>query len=366
MSREHDHLRGWFRAIAALLGLVALFSARTASAWEYPLLPHVQGLAFFPETPNTGQRTGFLLSAVYPNECWHLVDAGFPDSAHVRIIIAPDNDCGDSLSTWTAGWDMGILSAGMHSLTVHCTLSYPVGPTTEEEITVPFEVVAGTPPPPPPPPPGEGSPLLLQYEVLPPQPQPGEAVTLKLTGRSPFECTLIRDEQVLDQSHVAMTFEREDVCVDTLRAWQRTFAMGGYEIGEHFVDIALHVVWPESTSTVHTGALIRVDDPNPPPPPPPIDSVKAGLSASTPNPFSDRTTFGVSLDDPQPADVGVFDLAGRRVATIHHGMLPRGTSQMGWDGRRRDGSRAAGGIYFYRLVLPGRIVTRRVVLLSAP
>jgi flagellar hook assembly protein FlgD len=62
----------------------------------------------------------------------------------------------------------------------------------------------------------------------------------------------------------------------------------------------------------------------------------------------------------------VFDVVGRRVVTIHKGMLPQGTSQLAWNGRRQDGSRAPGGIYFYRLTLQDRVIHRQVVLLGTP
>ena len=62
----------------------------------------------------------------------------------------------------------------------------------------------------------------------------------------------------------------------------------------------------------------------------------------------------------------MFDLSGRRVATVFRGLMPAGTSQLAWNGRRMDGRRAPGGIYFTRLTLPDRVVTRRVVLLTTP
>jgi flagellar hook assembly protein FlgD len=97
-----------------------------------------------------------------------------------------------------------------------------------------------------------------------------------------------------------------------------------------------------------------------------VDSSSAGVSSSHPNPFREQSSFSVSLDTPQSVDVGVFDVLGRRVVTIHKGMLPQGTSQLAWNGRRQDGSRAPGGIYFYRLTLQDRVIHRQVVLLGTP
>jgi hypothetical protein len=60
----------------------------------------------------------------------------------------------------------------------------------------------------------------------------------------------------------------------------------------------------------------------------------------------------------------VFDIHGRRVSTVFRGRLGPGTTELGWNGRYDDGSRAAAGVYFYRLQTRGRIVSRRLVLLG--
>src|ERR1041384_6250022 len=99
--------RGFARA-AVVIGLLGLPpAARPALAWTYPLLPHVNSLAFFPETPNNSTVTGFLLSAVYPDSCWQIYNAMLVDSAHVLVGIRPASACGDTGSHWTAGWQIG-------------------------------------------------------------------------------------------------------------------------------------------------------------------------------------------------------------------------------------------------------------------
>jgi flagellar hook assembly protein FlgD len=97
-----------------------------------------------------------------------------------------------------------------------------------------------------------------------------------------------------------------------------------------------------------------------------VDSSKTGLSSGRPNPFRDETMFAVTLEESQSVEVAVFDLVGRRVATLHRGVLPVGTTTLAWNGRRTDGSRAPGGIYFYQLKRPGQVINRRVVLLATP
>jgi hypothetical protein len=370
MSVRNRIARGLTRACMVTVLLGVCLGARTAAAWTYPLLPHVQGLAFFPERPNDGQRTSFLLSAVYPDSCWRLVDARMTDSSYVLVAIEPVTTCGDSGSTWTAGWDLGILAAGMHTLTVHATVEYSPTYAREEEISVPFEVsVAIAPPPPPPPGPGIDSvTTLVNYiEVTPGAPLLGDHVSVRFRGRYPFDCGTLADASSADPANLSLTLATNPGCGDSTRVWEHTFDLGVPDTAGTYTRL-LHIHVPSLGLERVQGFAYHVTDPNAPPPPspPPVDSVKAGLSASAPNPFSDRTTFAVSLADPALAEVAVFDLSGRRVTTIHRGLLPRGTSNLAWDGRRQDGSRAAGGIYFYRLTLPERVVTRRVVLLGAP
>jgi hypothetical protein len=48
------------------------------------------------------------------------------------------------------------------------------------------------------------------------------------------------------------------------------------------------------------------------------------LGAAFPNPFAERATLTLSLTEPQEATVEVFDLAGRRVAVLHDGLLAGG------------------------------------------
>lgn len=78
-----------------------------------------------------------------------------------------------------------------------------------------------------------------------------------------------------------------------------------------------------------------------------------------PNPFSGSTRFAFTVSDPAGADVNmsVFDVAGRRMATVAQGHYGAGSYVVMWDGRALDGSRARSGMYFVR----GRIGGAEVV-----
>jgi flagellar hook capping protein FlgD len=90
------------------------------------------------------------------------------------------------------------------------------------------------------------------------------------------------------------------------------------------------------------------------------------LSENRPNPFAAATRFSVTLTRPGPVDIGIFDLGGRRLFTVHHGDLPAGTREFAWDGRLADGSRAQDGVYFYRVDAGTETLARKLVLLRSP
>jgi hypothetical protein len=93
---------------------------------------------------------------------------------------------------------------------------------------------------------------------------------------------------------------------------------------------------------------------------------RIALSASLPNPFATTTRFALTLDRPGPVDVGIFDLGGRRLVTLHRGELPAGTREFTWDGRIADGTRARDGVYFYRAAAGSETLARKLVLLGGP
>jgi hypothetical protein len=90
------------------------------------------------------------------------------------------------------------------------------------------------------------------------------------------------------------------------------------------------------------------------------------LSAAQPNPFAGETRFVASLARPGNAEVAVFDLAGRRIASIHRGRLAAGEHTFTWSGVTERGGRARDGVYFVRLDVDGERSTRKVVLRARP
>jgi hypothetical protein len=91
---------------------------------------------------------------------------------------------------------------------------------------------------------------------------------------------------------------------------------------------------------------------------------REGLAPARPNPARDGSLLDLTLARGRNVDVGVFDLAGRRVATLADGALSAGVHTLAWDGRDGSGTRVRAGVYFVRAVGEGLDATREVLRLQ--
>lgn len=96
----------------------------------------------------------------------------------------------------------------------------------------------------------------------------------------------------------------------------------------------------------------------------PQASAGLAMSAPRPNPFRNEANFGLTLVGEASVDVAVYDLGGRRVASVYDGVLGGGTHDFTWSGRRADGSVTDSGLYFLRATVDGKALARRVVFLA--
>jgi hypothetical protein len=88
------------------------------------------------------------------------------------------------------------------------------------------------------------------------------------------------------------------------------------------------------------------------------------LLPNSPNPFNPDTVFRFALPQAGHVTLGVYDLAGRLVRTLADWPLSEGWQTVAWDGRGDRGERVASGVYFCRLELGGRSLSRKVVVLK--
>jgi hypothetical protein len=88
------------------------------------------------------------------------------------------------------------------------------------------------------------------------------------------------------------------------------------------------------------------------------------LDANWPNPFNPKTTIRFRMGESQRVRLAIYDLRGRRVASLVDETLPGGDYQRSWDGRDADGRPQASGIYFARLQVGRQVESRKMTLLK--
>jgi len=88
------------------------------------------------------------------------------------------------------------------------------------------------------------------------------------------------------------------------------------------------------------------------------------LEQNIPNPFNPSTSISFVLADPGHVRLAVYDLRGALVVVLVDEDTGSGRRSVVWNGRTRDGSRAATGAYFYRLDTPAGVRTRKMLLLK--
>ena len=79
-------------------------------------------------------------------------------------------------------------------------------------------------------------------------------------------------------------------------------------------------------------------------------------------PHARAVAFLIDAPAAVTARLEVFDALGRRIATPFAGTLARGRTTVAWDLEKRDGARAADGVYFARLAFAGGNRTVQVVV----
>jgi hypothetical protein len=88
------------------------------------------------------------------------------------------------------------------------------------------------------------------------------------------------------------------------------------------------------------------------------------LSSPSPNPTSGATEVRLLLAAPTVVAAEIFDLAGRRVQTLHAAHLERaGSLTLRWDARDSRGRRVEAGVYLIAVHAADGAVVRRVAVL---
>lgn len=90
--------------------------------------------------------------------------------------------------------------------------------------------------------------------------------------------------------------------------------------------------------------------------------VFATLRPVMPNPVVQGARFSFELFRAGRVALRIYDVSGRRVASVVDRVLQPGPHTIAWDGRGDDGARLRSGVYMYELSLDGQRAARRMVL----
>ncbi|MCK4547429.1 MAG: hypothetical protein KAW17_08300 [Candidatus Eisenbacteria sp.] len=92
--------------------------------------------------------------------------------------------------------------------------------------------------------------------------------------------------------------------------------------------------------------------------------VSTGVTGNRPNPFNPRTDILFRLAVAGPVELAIYDISGRRVATLVQRAMEPGCHSAAWDGTDSNGAPVASGVYFARLIAHDHDSARKIVLLK--
>jgi len=116
------------------------------------------------------------------------------------------------------------------------------------------------------------------------------------------------------------------------------------------------LAWMRKTQVAH---LLSHENPTTSVPSP---AAVAYLGQNAPNPFNPVTRIDFVLQRSEHVELAVFDVVGRRVATLLHERREAGPYTVQWNGMTQDGRHAASGVYRYVLSGSGWQQARSMIL----
>lgn len=88
------------------------------------------------------------------------------------------------------------------------------------------------------------------------------------------------------------------------------------------------------------------------------------LAQNYPNPFNPSTTIEYSLPRKGTVVIEVFNIRGQTVRTLVDRDMPAGSHTVVWDGKNQAKQSVATGVYFYRMRIGERVLTKKMLLLK--
>ncbi len=87
------------------------------------------------------------------------------------------------------------------------------------------------------------------------------------------------------------------------------------------------------------------------------------LMHNYPNPFNPETTIGFSIKQPGRVELTVFNVRGQKVTTLLNERYEAGEHSAIWRGNDERGKAVSSGVYFYRMIVDGKVMGIEKMLL---
>ncbi len=127
-----------------------------------------------------------------------------------------------------------------------------------------------------------------------------------------------------------------------------------FRVSELELDEHTYVVIPDTIDIdVMTGVYTERPEEKP---------LEFALEQNYPNPFNPETTIAFTLPESGPVTLELYDITGRRVATLLDRSMDSGRHTVRFDARNHTG--LASGVYLYRLQSPSRQSVRKMTILK--
>ena len=94
-----------------------------------------------------------------------------------------------------------------------------------------------------------------------------------------------------------------------------------------------------------------------------VPRLELTLEQNYPNPFNPSTRIRFFMPERGNIVLEIFDVSGRLVRTLERGTLRPGWHETEWNGRGRSGTEANSGIYFCRLKMGKKVLSRKMLLM---
>ncbi|MDP6418935.1 MAG: T9SS type A sorting domain-containing protein [Candidatus Krumholzibacteria bacterium] len=88
------------------------------------------------------------------------------------------------------------------------------------------------------------------------------------------------------------------------------------------------------------------------------------LRGNWPNPFNPKTTIRFELQSAGPGELAVYDISGRKVASLASGEFAKGAHEVPWNGCDDAGRLQTSGVYLARLQVDGEVQSHRMLLIK--